>query len=85
MSGDAKSTGSILGNLDSLEIRTSTYIFAKLKKIKPDSRQFPVEINNRGSKTPTTFIHLHTKYDLQVQFLLIKANFLHNYLQNVML
>ncbi len=39
---------------------TSTYMY--------DSLQFPVEINTRGSKTLTTFIPFHTKYDLQEQF-----------------
>ncbi len=33
-----------------------------------DSLQFPVEMNTRGSKTLTTFIPFHTKYDLQEQF-----------------
>ncbi len=46
-----------------------------------DSLQFPVEINTRGSKTLTTFIPFHTKYDLQEQFWL----FSHSYLQNGML
>ncbi len=46
-----------------------------------DSLQFPVEINTRGSKTLTTFIPFHTKYDLQEQFGL----FSHSYLQNGML
>ncbi len=57
-------------NLGSLEIRVSTYISAKLKKrtYMYDSLQFPVEINTRGSKTLTTFIPFHTKYDLQEQF-----------------
>ncbi len=32
-----------------------------------ESLQFPVEMNIRGSKTPTTFIPFHTKYDLHVQ------------------
>ncbi len=32
-----------------------------------DSQQFPVEMNTRGSKTQTTFIIFHTKYDLHVQ------------------
>ncbi len=70
-------------NLGSLEIRVSTYISAKLKKrtYMYDSLQFPVEINTRGSKTLTTFIPFHTKYDLQEQFWL----FSHSYLQNGML
>ncbi len=57
-------------NLGSLEICVSTYISAKLKKrtYMYDSLQFPVEINTRGSKTLTTFIPFHTKYDLQEQF-----------------
>ncbi len=57
-------------NLGSLEIRVSTYISAKLKKrtYMYDSLQFPVEMNTRGSKTLTTFIPFHTKYDLQEQF-----------------
>ncbi len=59
-----------ISNLGSLEIRVSTYISAKLKKrtYMYDSLQFPVEINTRGSKTLTTFIPFHTKYDLQEQF-----------------
>ncbi len=70
-------------NLGSLEIRASTYISAKLKKrtYMYDSLQFPVEMNTRGSKTLTTFIPFHTKYDLQEQFWL----FSHSYLQNGML
>ncbi len=32
-----------------------------------ESLQFPFEMNTRGSKTLTTFIPFHTKYDLQVQ------------------
>ncbi len=32
-----------------------------------ESLQFTVEMNTRGSKTPTTFIPFHTKYDLQGQ------------------
>ncbi len=70
-------------NLGSLEIRVSTYISAKLKKrtYMYDSLQFPVEMNTRGSKTLTTFIPFHTKYDLQEQFGL----FSHSYLQNGML
>ncbi len=61
---------SINYNLGSLEIRVSTYISAKLKKrtYMYDSLQFPVEMNTRGSKTLTTFIPFHTKYDLQEQF-----------------
>ncbi len=72
-----------LCNLSSLEIRVSTYISAKLKKrtYMYDSLQFTVEINTRGSKTLTTFIHFHTKCDLQEQFGL----FSHSYLQNGML
>ncbi len=72
-----------LPNLGSLEIRVSTYISAKLKKrtYMYNSLQFPVEINTRGSKTLTTFIPFHTKYDLQEQFWL----FSHSYLQNGML
>ncbi len=52
-------------NLGSLEIRVSTYISAKLKKrtYMYDSLQFPVEMNTIGSKTLTTFIPFHTKYD----------------------
>ncbi len=46
-----------------------------------NSLQFPVEMNTRGSKTLTTFIPFHTKYDLQEQFWL----FSHSYLQNGML
>ncbi len=51
-------------------MRASTYISAKLKKrtYMYDSLQFPVEMNTRGSKTLTTFIPFHTKYDLQEQF-----------------
>ncbi len=66
-----------------MEIRASTYISAKLKKrtYMYDSLQFPVEMNTRGSKTLTTFIPFHTKYDLQEQFWL----FSHSYLQNGML
>ncbi len=43
----------IFSNLGSLEIRASTYISAKLKKLTYiyDSLQFPVEMNTRGSKT----------------------------------
>ncbi len=72
-----------ISNLGSLEIRASTYISAKLKKITYmyDSLQFPVEMNTRGSKTLTTFIPFHTKCDLQEQFWL----FSHSYLQNGML
>ncbi len=56
-----------MNNLGSLEIRASTYNSAKLKKTYTyESLQFPVEMNTRGSKTPTTFIPFHTKYDLQV-------------------
>ncbi len=75
--------GNSNANLGSLEIRVSTYISAKLKKrtYMYDSLQFPVEINTRGSKTLTTFIPFHTKYDLQEQFWL----FSHSYLQNGML
>ncbi len=62
---------------------TCLYITAKLKKLTYmyDSLQFPVEMNTRGSKTLTTFIPFHTKYDLQEQFWL----FSHSYLQNGML
>ncbi len=62
---------------------TCLYITAKLKKrtYMYDSLQFPVEMNTRGSKTLTTFIPFHTKYDLQEQFWL----FSHSYLQNGML
>ncbi len=51
-----------------MEIRVSTYISAKLKKhtYTHKSLQFPVKMNTRGSKTQTTFIPFHTKYDLQV-------------------
>ncbi len=56
----------------------SAYISAKLKKrtYTYESLQFPVEINTRGSKNPTTFIPFNTKYDLQVhRFRLINPNF----------
>ncbi len=79
ISAQEQRTGGIF-NLGSLEIHVSTYISAKLKKrtYMYDSLQFPVEINTRGSKTLTTFIPFHTKYDLQEQFWL----FSHSYLQN---
>ncbi len=55
-------------NIGSLEIRASTYIYAKLKihTCIYELLQFPVQINTRGSKTLTTFITFHTKYDLLV-------------------
>ncbi len=55
-------------HLSSLEIHASTCSSAKLKTrtYTYESLQFPVEINTTGSKTPTTFIPFHTKYDLQV-------------------
>ncbi len=57
-----------LSNLASLEIFASSYILAKLQKCSytDKSLQFPVKMNTRGSKTPTTDIPFHTKYDLQV-------------------
>ncbi len=53
----------------SLEIRASTYVSAKLKILTYTykSLQFLVEMNTRSSKTLTTFIPFHTKYDLQGQ------------------
>ncbi len=41
-----------------MKIKKHTYTYELL--------QFPVEMNTRGSKTLTTFITFHTKYDLQV-------------------
>ncbi len=48
-------------NLGSLEIRVSTYISAKLKKLTYmyDSLQFPVEMNTRGSKTDNFYSFSH--------------------------
>ncbi len=54
-------------HLSSLEIHLhlqfcktqNTYLYIRIM-------QFPVRINTTGSKTPTTFIPFHTKYDLQV-------------------
>ncbi len=57
---------------------TGLYIhFCKTEKLQYESLQFPVEMNTRGSKTLTTFIAFHTKYDLQVQFYLA---FAHNWI-----
>ncbi len=55
--------------------------FCKTEKTYLYVLQIPVEINTRGSKTLTTFIPFHTKYDLQEQFWL----FSNSYLQNGML
>ncbi len=46
----------------------SKYFSVKLKKrtYTYESLQFPVEMNTKGSKSQTTFIRFHTKYNLQV-------------------
>ncbi len=74
---DVKNLSGSWGNLNGfvLHARTNqhrlignTCFAAKLKKrtYTYESLQFPFEMNTRGSKTPTTFIHFHTKYDSQV-------------------
>ncbi len=50
-------------NIGSLEIHTSN---SKKLTYTYESLQFTVEMNTRGSKTPTTLIPFYTKYDLQV-------------------
>ncbi len=62
----------IYWNIGLFEIRASTYISAKLKKTYLYTRitAVTVEMNTRGSKTPTTFIPFHTKYDLRVHSLI---------------
>ncbi len=59
--------GTGLCYLGSLEIRASIYISKLKKHTYMYALQFPVEMNTIGSKTLTTFIPFHTKYDLQGQ------------------